>query len=219
MALTEKCPACGAPVEVNEVEGGTLRCGFCSTELQMQDVGGELHLVVAGMPSPQSEVLTDKAHEVLSEEETSVSSEDAFARVFGDVESGGPNVIEPDADDIRTSSEREPDIFTASFMGESMPEPPGVGDEGQVAPGWATSASSMADINDWLPENRDTTTSTPPITIPETPAYQAGREAVPAARSNTGRWIAIGAAVIVGLCVTCACVVGAFLAVTNGGNF
>lgn len=213
MALTEKCPACGAPVEVSDVEGSTFRCGFCSTEIQMQDVDGELHLIVAGKPSPQSEVLTDKAHEVLSEEEN------AFARVFGDVESGGPNVIEPSADDIRTAEEREPDIFTASFQGESMPEPPGVGDAGQVAPGWASSATSMADVNDWVPENRDTAAETP-ITIPETPAYQAGREAAPAGtRSNTGRWVAIGAAVFVGVCVMCACVVAAFMAVTNGGNF
>ncbi len=213
MALTEKCPACGAPLDVSEVEGSSLHCGFCSTDLQLLDVDGELHLVVAGKPSPQSEVLADKAHEVLSDAGSAGESE--IASLFADAESGG-KVDEPF--DVRAPGEPERDIYTASFQGEGMPEPPGVGDAGQVAPGWASSASSMADINDWVPDNRSTTPETP-ITIPETPAYQAGREAAPAGRSSTGRWIAIGAAVVVGLCVSCACLAAAFFAITNNGNF
>lgn len=50
---------------------------------------------------------------------------------------------------------------------------------------------------------------------PYPPASSVGQPAKP---TNWGRWVAIGAVVLIGLCLLCACAVGAIL-IANGGSY
>jgi uncharacterized Zn finger protein (UPF0148 family) len=56
----------------------------------------------------------------------------------------------------------------------------------------------------------------PGSAAPYTPVSSVGQPAKP---TNWGRWVAIGAVVLIGLCLVCACAVGAMILLANSGSY
>jgi len=115
---------------------------------------------------------------------------------------------------LRVVSQPEPqkDILTEQAHRQLSEEPDAQPEGKPVAPGYASSGSAMADPGAWsdpavLPETPVTAD-----TIPEVPLFQTGSQPVSVAGTGkTGRWIAIGVAVFIVLCILLACIVAAFL--------
>ena len=89
-----------------------------------------------------------------------------------------------------------------------------------VAPGYISSVPDDATFEAASPTNIGATIYPGGTTASETPAhYQVGNEAQTARPAGPGRWIAIGAAVFVAVCLMCACAAGALIAISRGGGF
>ena len=87
-----------------------------------------------------------------------------------------------------------------------------------VAPGYISSVPDDATVEAASPTNIGASIYPGGTTASETPAhYQVANEAQTARPAGPGRWIAIGAAVFVAICIMCACVAGAFIALSNNG--
>lgn len=205
MAERTFCPACGAPLEIEEGQD-TVECSFCNARFHVEAGEERPRLNVESQPGPQKDVLAQQANRVL---EDSISEEARRA----EASAGEP------ADDDGISPG-----YTSLETGHADPTALGLPEQtrlsgAQIYEGLddAESGATLPGTHFDIPEEGPSPAGNFPVDFSSgsspagTPAVGNYSTNIPGGRNRRNQWIAIGVAVFVVTCIMCACVVGAIM--------
>jgi hypothetical protein len=167
MAERTICPACGAPLEFEQL-GDVVRCDFCGADVRYEDRDGAVQPHV--MLHPAQEEMREVTQEALSE------------------------VVEEPVE--TTDSLYNPPLGTADPF---------------VLPGSERGGAAVYGLPDSPPEVE-------PVLHGTVLDQNGAPVQAPAGSGGRNRWIVIGAASLLGLCVVCACIAGAISIFLNSGQ-
>jgi hypothetical protein len=182
-----------------------VRCGFCGAEFAVIQSGDQVHFQVMDQPQPQKDELS-QAGQAAAMQAGKEAADDLAAALSDsgpEIESSpGPMNISAEPTMILSRPDQTPDFFEQSG-----------------APAEPTIIRPSASIPEDLPPQSSPAADLP--TEPETPAghsvvYEQPEPApvVPPAPPPSGqrnKWLPIGIAAVVVLCLACVCVVGAIV--------
>jgi hypothetical protein len=191
------CPACGAPLEYNN-EGDVVRCDFCGADVKMEVDGGVLRPRVVTQP-PVDPAVTASAQDTLSE--TIEDGLDVAPLEESLIEPFGGEPVAPGYASSGTGESATPE----AFLGQETR----AADDPFVIPGSTSGGAAVYGIPDSPPQE--------PV-LQGTVLDQSGRP-IGTTGGNRNRWIALGIAAFVVVCVLCACVAGAIMMFSNSGSF